>query len=390
MPASPSAGWQSLRTMGRFSVDNDSHLVEIQRTDLIQRGRSSCRWRTGLLALSVLAVATAACSDASGSPARTTGANSTTTAHSTTTTTQAEIPLPPGTPYRVGSETVNFVDHSRGTPANGSAPATPYRDLSTFVLYPAIGAPTPIPVASAPPASEGKPFPLIVFAHGLDSNGGIYRPLLQQWASAGFVVAAPTFPISNIAAPGGASAADLVAQPGDMSFVLTQVLALSRKSGNDLSGMIDPRRIAAVGHSLGAMTVLAWTEDTCCEDPRVDAAAIFDGTEADFGKGTFFGGHTVPLLVLHGTADQTIPYANGKAIYTGAKTPKFFISLIGAPHVSFLQLAPPGTKPPIWEHVDVQSVIDFLEGELDHNSASLRDLTALANDPGVSTLQQDP
>jgi dienelactone hydrolase len=364
---------------------SDTHLVVIHRTDLNQPRALSCTWRAGLLALGVLAVTTAACSDTSGSPARTSDAGS-----GTTTTTQAEIPLPSGTPHRVGSETVNFVDHSRGTPANGSAPATDYRDLSTFVLYPAIGGPTPIPVPSAPPASEGKPFPLIVFAHGLDSNGGIYRPLLQQWASAGFVVAAPTFPISNIAAPGGASAADLVAQPGDMSFVLTQVLALSRKSGNDLSGMIDPRRIAAVGHSLGAMTVLAWTEDTCCEDPRVDAAAIFDGTEANFGKGTFFGGHTVPLLVLHGTADQTIPYSSGKAIYTGAKAPKFFISLIGAPHVSFLQLAPPGTKAPVWEHVDVQSVIDFLEGELDHDSVSLHDLTALANDPGVASLKQDP
>ena len=35
-------------------------------------------------------------------------------------------------PYRTpalwrGSETLNLVDHSRGTPANGSAPALPYR-----------------------------------------------------------------------------------------------------------------------------------------------------------------------------------------------------------------------------------------------------------------------
>jgi predicted dienelactone hydrolase len=341
-------------------------------------------WRTTtvLLALGLVVVVAAACSGASGTPAPT----------STTAAKKAEPETLPvlHAPYRVGSETLTLVDHSRSTPAHGDAPATPYRTLSTFVLYPALGAATADPVSGAPPASAGKPFALIVFAHGLDSNGPIYAPLFEQWAAAGFVVVAPTFPLSNLAAPGGASTADDTAQPGDLSFVLTQVLALSRTKGNVLSGMIDPHRIAAVGHSLGAMTVLAWTEDTCCQDPRVDAAVIFDGVEADFGNGTFFGGPTVPILVLHGTADETIPYINGKKIYEDAKPPKFFVSLIGAPHVSFLQFSIPPEKPPKWEHVDVQSVIDFLEGELDHSQAALRQLPAVADVPGVSSLQQEP
>ena len=293
-------------------------------------------------------------------------------------------------PYRVGSETLTLVDHTRGTPKHGNAPATPFRTLSTFVLYPAAGAPSTNAVSGARPASEGRPFPLIVFAHGLDSNGPIYGPLIEQWAAAGFVVVAPTFPLSSISAPGGASVVDDIAQPGDLSFVLTQVLSLSRKRGNVLSGMIDPHRIAAVGHSLGAMTVLAWSEDTCCEDPRVDAAVVFDGVEAFFGKGAFFAGRTVPLLVLHGTADQTIPYKDGRQIYLDAKPPKFFVSLIGAPHVSFLQFSLTPQKPTVWEHVDVQSVIDFLDGELDDDGAALKSLAAVAEDPGVATLRQDP
>jgi predicted dienelactone hydrolase len=214
--------------------------------------------------------------------------------------------------------------------------------------------------------------------------------LLEQWATAGFVVIAPTFPLSSISAPGGASVVDDIAQPEDLSFVLTKVLSLSRENGNVLSGMIDPRRIAAVGHSLGAMTVLAWAENTCCEDPRVDAAVVFDGVEAYFGKGSFFAGRTVPLLVLHGTADQTIPYAKGRQIYMDAKSPKFMISLIGAPHVSFLQFSLTPEKPPIWEHVDVQSVIDFLELELDHDSAALKSLATVSDEPGVASLQQAP
>ena len=290
--------------------------------------------------------------------------------------------------YGVGQETLNLVDNSRRTPANGTAPELSYRKLTTWVLYPSTVAPAKNPVTNAPPAIAGKPFPLIVFAHGLDSEGFIYDPLLEQWVKQGYVVVAPTFPLSNIAAPGGDTAKDLPSQPGDMSYVLTQVLTLSEESGNLLSGMIDPKRIAGVGHSLGAMTVLAWTENTCCRDPRVDAAVIIDGTETNFGHGKFFEGRTTPILVLHGTADKTIPYSAGKKIYEDAKPPKFLVSLIGAPHVSFQQLGLPGQKPPKWENVDVQTVLDFLDGELNHSSAALRRLAAVGQQPGLARFQE--
>ena len=313
------------------------------------------------------------------------------TASTTTTVTAApnSVTAAPPMPYGVGQETLNLQDDSRQTPANGTAAALPYRKLTTWVLYPSTVAPTPNPVTGAPPAVRAKPFPLIVFAHGLDSEGFIYDPLLQQWVEHGYVVVAPTFPLSNIAAPGGDTGSDLVNQPADMSYVLTQVLALSKQSGNPLSGMIDPRRIAGVGHSLGAMTVLAWTENTCCRDPRVGAAVIIDGTETVFGKGKFFSGHTTPILVLHGTADKTIPYAQGKKIYADAKAPKFLVSLLGAPHVSFLQLGLTQQKPPKWENVDVDSVLDFLSGELNHNSVALQGLATVGRTPGTARFEEE-
>ncbi len=70
------------------------------------------------------------------------------------------------------------------------------------------------------------------------------------------------------------------------------------------------------------------------------------------------------------------------------KRPKFFVSLIGAPHVSFLQLGPPGQKPPRWENVDVNSVVDFLDGELNHNPQALRRLAAVGKTKGVARFQE--
>jgi fermentation-respiration switch protein FrsA (DUF1100 family) len=97
---------------------------------------------------------------------------------------------------------------------------------------------------------------------------------------------------------------------------------------------------------------------------------------------------TTPILVLHGTADRTIPYSAGRKIYEDAKPPKVLVSLIGAPHVSFQQLELRSQKPPKWESVDVYTVLDFLNGELNHDSAALRQLAAVGQQPGLARLQE--
>ena len=132
------------------------------------------------------------------------------------------------------------------------------RVLITYVRYPAHGQ---------------APFPLVVFAHGFAVSPEIYSRLLDSWALAGYVVAAPVFPVENPNAPGGPDESDLPNQPGDMSFVVSRLTG----PASPLRGLIDPTRIAFAGQSDGAETALSAAYDRRFLDRRVDAAVILSG-----------------------------------------------------------------------------------------------------------------
>ena len=289
-----------------------------------------------------------------------------------------------GPTFAVGTRTETFVDPRRPTMANRTFAGSPTRTLPTLILYPARGKPGPSNLPGATPAS-GR-FPLILFSHGIDSDGPTYEPLIRQWAAAGFVVAAPTFPLSNHHTPGGATVTDYPNQPGDVSFVITSVLALNRDPHRHFHNVVDPSKIAAVGHSLGAITTLGASVNSCCADRRIRAAVSIEGTEVPF-NGTFFTGPVVPLLLFHGDADATVPYSSSQRLFADAPTPKYFVTLHGAPHTAFRQTAS-ATKPaPPWEPVIVRSVLDFLDRYLRGQRAGLAALVADATVAGVASIQ---
>ena len=86
--------------------------------------------------------------------------------------------------YQVDEQTFAFVDTTRPTETTKQLAAKALRDLPTIVWSPK-------------DAPAGTTFPLVVFGHGLGANAGRYRELLKAVASAGYVVAAPTFPVSS-------------------------------------------------------------------------------------------------------------------------------------------------------------------------------------------------
>ena len=131
----------------------------------------------------------------------------------------------------------------------------------------------------------------------------------------GYVVAAPTFPLSNGAAPGGPKLTDYVNQPADVSFVIGRVLRLARTDPS-LRRAVDRHDVGIAGHSLGAIaTGSAWR---CCHDRRVEAAVAFSGLVLPFPGGTAYAGRIPPLMLVHGDKDGTVPYS-GSTWIAGAR-----------------------------------------------------------------------
>jgi len=289
---------------------------------------------------------------------------------------------PAGGPFAVGRMTKTFVDTTRPTMPNGTFPGAPTRTLSTLILYPAQGDPSSTADVDNAPPVRGFRFPLVVFSHGFGSSGPEYEPLLRFWAAAGYVVAAPTFPLSSEDAPGGSNLFDYLNQPGDVSFVITQMLNLDR-TDRGLRNLIDEHDVGAAGHSLGAITTLGVTYNTCCQDPRIEAAVSISGIRLPFGSSTFFTGlqaPVAPLMLVHGNADQTVPYGASVGIFADAPPPKFFQTLVGAPHTPFR--AP-------WRDPMVTSVTDFLDRYLKNDQRALTQLETDAAVPGVTTFQEE-
>lgn len=255
-----------------------------------------------------------------------------------------------------------FVDRSRTIllPDGRRVP----RPLETVVRYPA----------------TGGSYPLIVFGHGFTLTPASYDSLLRAWAQAGYVVAAPVFPLENANAPGGPTEADLVNQPRDMSVVISKLLALNGRPTSVLGGKIDPSRIAVAGHSDGAETALAVAYDHRYRDPRLRAAIVLSGAALP-GMGPF-PGRGPALLAVQGTADTTNAPGNTSAYFELAQRPKFLLWLLGASHL------PPYTDEEPQLGIVERTTIAFLDHYL--KGRPLHALLGAAQHPGLTRLTADP
>jgi dienelactone hydrolase len=318
---------------------------------------------------SVAALLAASCTGSGDTATTATGgsASSSTAGHAGTATTTARPPgTAPGRPRTFRHETRTLVDASRPTPAGSDTPGDPERTLVTDVYLPDVA----------------EPAPLIAFSHGLTGHPDKFTGLLSAWAAAGYVVVAPAFPLTNDRVPGaGANARDLWQQPGDIRFVLDEVLAANEDPTDPLHGRIDPTRIGAGGLSLGGATTFGLGFAECCRDPRIRAVEVLAGNPIPLPTPYVFDSG-LPLLIMHGDADPVLGLAAQQDVFVAARPPKVFVTLLGGSH------APPFEDVPSAHDELVPAVtVAFWDTYLAGDGDALHRLRAAATAPDLTELQ---
>jgi alpha-beta hydrolase superfamily lysophospholipase len=265
------------------------------------------------------------------------------------------------------------------------------RTLATTIYYPVV----PPPAAG----TSGRRFPLILFSHGLGAFPAAYQNILMAWASAGYVVAAPTYPLSNInvAMPPTGSPSrvagfnDVTNQVLDAKVVIDKLLEADRTGqlvGGAATKVINEKRIGASGHSLGGITTYGLVYRTCCRDNRVKAAIPMSACAGVVANpSAYFGGTPTPLLIAHSDTDAEISYRFGIQAYGAAQPPKQLLTFFGADHnIPFTGNVPPGSPPSTSAKVEAlkHATVDFWDRYLKDDQKALQRLSSDAAVPGVN------
>lgn len=264
-----------------------------------------------------------------------------------------------------------ILDESRSTRANGTAPGLPRRELATRIWY--------APQALATPACRARRCAVVLLAHGLGGHTGRFDAVARRLAAVGYIVAAPTFPLTHEFAAGGSinGVSDVASQPGDLAIVLDHLLEADTRPGDPLRGRIDGERVGALGHSLGGATVLGSTRSTCCTDTRIGAAVLV--APATFVVGVFLGGEVpdteLPTLVVNGRDDLLIRAFASREFARALPLPWYFLEVLDVGHVFLIENIGPPTS-----HLDVtaRAVVAFFDEHLAGDAhATRRALAAL-------------
>jgi len=279
---------------------------------------------------------------------------------------------PLGSPgsYQVGTQQLTFTEPAHTSP--GGQQLGP-RTLVTQVDYPLA------PSSGSQPAAG--PLPLIVFGPGYLQCVDAYSELLGTWASAGYVVAAVTFPVTNCDLGNAANESDLVNQPADMSAVISSMLSLSEQQRGLFGGLLSAQEIGVAGQSDGGDTVAALAANTCCTDHRLKAAAVLSGAEWPAMRGQYFPGGTPPMLFTQGNADAVNPPSASVLMYHADQAgPRYYLNLFGASHLAPYE----GTNP--LERLTARVTLAFFNRYVLGQAGALATMLRDGNDPGAGAL----
>ncbi|GAA4682710.1 alpha/beta hydrolase family protein [Frondihabitans cladoniiphilus] len=247
-------------------------------------------------------------------------------------------------------------------PVSEANAVTTYRP----VVVPVEGRPIDLAVSVSAPAT-GENLPVIVFSHGHGPSNFVgsmygYKPLVDFWASHGFVVLQPNHLDATFLGLRESDNPDaplfLRNRAADLRAVLDN-LDLIESTVPGLAGRLDRTKIAAVGHSAGGNTIGLVSGMTNIDptngsvygeiEPRFAARVLMaapgngedlDGQAGDFYpglKGSNFAGMTPEALIITGEKDAH-PFFASRATWRGdafteSPSPKTQLTLLEAEHM---------------------------------------------------------
>lgn len=288
---------------------------------------------------------------------------------------------------------------STTSPPPAVTPIGTYLVATTSLTVPVAGPsptddniPTTVWYPSAPVHASGRRagrhrYPLVVFSQGFQQRVSSYSLLLEDWASAGFVVAGPTYPHTTPTQPAELDRSDIVNHPADLHAVIAALLSADKATASPLWRVIDATDIGLAGQSDGGDVSLAVADNTCCRYPGIRAAAILSGAEFPLFGGRYFGVSTPsgpPLLVVQGDRDTINLPVCSVQLYDAANPPKYYLDLLGATHLAPYEQAGP------YEAVVAAVTTAFFDAMLAGEPAALAQMTSSGNVTGTAQLTTAP
>lgn len=368
---------------GPARLDTAAHLANrhraASRTRTIRRRRAVVLLATLAVVAAIVAACNAVTSAGSKSHNTTTTSGAGTTRGSTqpqTTTTT----LPAA--FEVGIHTFHWDRKGAGVTHIGpTGAALPGRVLTTEIRYPTLAGTAGEETSNAAPSKVGGPYPVIVFAHGFETEPLDYAALLDSWVRAGFVVVSPIFPDESreaVTDAGGMSNPsiadtledDVYNEPGDIVYVLKQLMSVTSDPwGSHLGGVMNLSDIGLAGQSDGANVVAALSYASGLrklygELPSAPkAVAVLSGVMWSTASTGQYGASSssAPLLQVQSDADGCVSPTLASYLFAkvqGGLASKWWVTLLGADHLGPYE----GVAP--WAAVVDAATTKFFELEL--------------------------
>lgn len=177
--------------------------------------------------------------------------------------------------------------------------------------------------------TDGGGYPIVVFAHGFAVAPPYYDVFLRAVASAGYVIVAPELPEATSNGPCCPDRLFTAAQAGDVSFVLSRVLAEAAAPGSAFAGLVTTVNPTVVGHSDGGMVAAALLSSDVA-DSRFAGGVVIAAAVDHAVSG--WGPHRPNVLVVHGDADSIESIGHDQEVYDDSAGPKAFLAGAGRSH----------------------------------------------------------